>query len=54
MNFCPNCGQKMLPDTKFCPNCGNDLLEKRPDAQQAPAFETCNQSQPRQASRSNS
>lgn len=27
LNYCPNCGAKIAPDTKFCPNCGCPLQE---------------------------
>lgn len=26
MNFCPNCGNKLMPAAKFCPSCGFSLL----------------------------
>lgn len=25
MNFCPECGSQLDPDSKFCPNCGHEL-----------------------------
>ena len=29
MNFCPNCGNKLVPDANFCPNCGANLQKYR-------------------------
>ncbi len=26
VNYCPNCGYKVEPDTRFCPNCGYKLF----------------------------
>ena len=28
MNFCPNCGTKILQKTNYCGNCGHKLSEK--------------------------
>ena len=27
LNFCPNCGEKLLDEPNFCPNCGSGLNE---------------------------
>jgi hypothetical protein len=27
MNFCPECGSQLDPDSKFCPSCGHELSE---------------------------
>lgn len=52
MNFCPNCGQKVPPDTKFCPNCGYGLQETGPSPETHQT--TCKQEQPRPSTQINS
>lgn len=27
MNFCPDCGQRLVPGTRFCPGCGRALID---------------------------
>ena len=28
MNYCPNCGHKLLENSRFCPNCGISFTNK--------------------------
>ncbi len=32
MNFCPSCGQRLIPGARFCAHCGRPLTEAEPKA----------------------